>query len=162
MSACCLSIFAQCYVNAMYKKIFLLCTLCFGIGVSLLAQENQHPTIDSLVVNYSSVDGNVNTISNGIPTIKVKAEATFKIKAIEEVAKISFKMIDNVNYSVIYEVNYLLSQAPLTENGVTLFSKQDSVVKIANPSIVTLNIYKYEISTEDFEGESSVVFTTLK
>jgi hypothetical protein len=141
------------------KKYFLLFCLCF-FGISSFSQNAAHPTIDKVQVSYKAITTGSVSISNGRPDIKVMPEATVTLKA--TASKIYFKMMDAQN-NLLYNVNYSLSSSAITNpQGVKLFYKEGNTVHIGDANTRSLMQYKYEVYTEDSQGNATPLFSVTQ
>ena len=97
------------------KKIklasFFLLFLC--IAFEIHAQQS-HPTINNVEVAYKS-NPSTGTAVN-LSSIKAVPQATISLNASAGTSKIYFKILDNVTNAVLYQVNYSISSASVSDS----------------------------------------------
>jgi len=140
----------------------ILAGICLSVATAT-AQTLNHPVIEKVQVMYKP-DKSVSGLSHegSSPNIKVNGTISVILKSDSEAAKIYLKIKDKQTQAVIYDVNYLISSADVSEQGVLLYKKQGNVLSVTNPTVVTLMPYVYELYTEDAAGSKSNVYTIIQ
>jgi hypothetical protein len=137
----------------MKLTLFFLLT-CFGV----MSQTINHPTIAKFDVVYKeSSTSQIDTIK----TVRIHAFVTLTNEA--SVSDIYFKVRDNLNNSIVYEVTYPINSSIITnEEGIVIFKREGLDFFIVSSSELPLNYYLYEISTKDSQGVLTEVYSSLK
>lgn len=139
---------------------FLLLLFCFKFKA--IAQQS-HPTINNVDVWYKSEPPSASTGTTNSSGFQAAPQATITLKPSVNVSKIYFKIIDNVTNSIIYQINYAINSATITNSsGKKLFENNNGTIFISNGVELPLKPYKYEITTEDVPGNLSPVFSVVK
>jgi hypothetical protein len=145
------------------KKTFVLTLflLAYVASYSQSAAIISHSTIASFKVSYKSVpQATLNPNSPGIQSIP---QATITLKPNVNVAKIYFKIIDNVTKAVIYEVSYNTNASPvINSSGIQLFKNTNGVITISNGKTLTLRPFLYNIQTEDNLSQLSTIYNIIQ
>lgn len=135
-------------------------TLCLMTIFKIHGQSN-HSTIESLAVSYKSAA----SISGGANLLDMKCtpQGTITLKQNVTVKKIYIKILDNETNAVLYQVNYLLSSAPVTaQDGTKLFEVVNNVISFSTGQLTTLKPYVYQIQTENNQSELSTILAEVK
>lgn len=132
-----------------------ICITLFFLYLNTQAQTINHSTINQLEVSYKDSDIIIED------TIKmVRSQSSITLKSDTNLTAIHFKIIKESNNSVIYQVDYLMSSPTVTNpNGVVLFKKEGNVIYINSSFEIPLNLYQYQITTENSQGILSEPFT---
>lgn len=134
-----------------FLMIFCLCS------AMLFSQNMNHPTIDKVQTSYKAVPSSSIPPPGGSPNISVRAETSITLKT-TGTDKIYLKMMDAQN-NILYQVNYGVNAQALTDaQGNKLFYKEGNIIHIGNPNTLSLKPYKYEIYTEDGQGNASLKY----
>jgi len=145
------------------KTILFILAGLYLSAFTASAQNINHPVIEKVQALYKpdkSVSGSVHEA--GSPNIKVKGTVSITLKSGYEADKLYLKIRDNQTQALVYDVNYTISSADVTDQGVLLYKKQGNVLTVTNPAIVTLKPYIYELYTEDAAGNKSSVYTIIQ
>lgn len=138
-------------------KLYIFITAFLCLCFNIQAQYTEHSSIDKLEVSYKEPDIMV------MDTIKmVRSQSVITLKSDTNVSVIHFKIIKETDNSVMYQVDYLTNSATITNTeGVIVFKKEGNIIYINSSIEVPLNIYKYQIITENSAGILSEPFTEL-
>jgi hypothetical protein len=137
------------------KKIILI--FLFS-GLKVFAQSLNHPTIDKLEVSYKLPD-----VSTNDSITMVRSQNVLTLKANVDVSVIYFKILNESNNTIVYQVDYLANSSAITSpEGIVLFRKEANIIYIKSANEIPLNIYLYQITTEDSQGIVSEVYTDIK
>lgn len=142
----------------MKSKLLLIFIVLFQVKF-LSAQS--HTTISDVKIVYKPI------ISSGSVTptsyLQCAPVSTITLKPNVSASKIYLKILDKVNNSVLYEVNYTLNQQPiLTQSGDVIFKKEGNLIIIKADVVFNLKPYKYEIATEDASNVKSDNYSVIK
>lgn len=145
-------------------KYFIYCIafISFFLFSKLVAQTNSsHPTISDVKIAYKSIP---QSTSNAVSTsfnMSVIPQATVTLVSNANVSKIYFKIINTSNNSVIYQANYSVNSAVVTNSsGRKLFENTNGIFFISNGQTTALNAYLFEITTEDNQQVMSPVYSS--
>ena len=127
-------------------------------GFSVAAQVTNHPTINQLDVSYKEPTTPVADTLH-----LVRSQCTITLKADSNVTALHLKILREIDNSLLYEVNYNVFSAPVSDSdNILLFKKEGMVCYIASATMIPLSAYRYEITTEDAAGNISEVYTDIK
>ena len=137
----------------MKRYIFLSAFLSLYFNIQ--AQSTDHSTIARLEVSYKEPDITM------MDTLKlVRAQSVITLKSDVNVTTIHLKIIKELDNSVIYQVDQLVNSSTITKpDGTILFKKEGNTIYINSSSLIPLNLYQYQITTEDVQGTLSDIFT---
>lgn len=124
------------------------------------AQEIDHPTIANLQVSYR-----IDPVSEFVPDSVLKARTNIAIQLDDSVsvASIHLKIRNQISDALLYEVTYSVSPEPvINDSGITLYKKEGNTLYIIAPDVVTLTLYKYEVTTEDASASVSPVYSSIQ
>lgn len=145
------------------KIPFLILAFAAIFHSQLFAQIIDHPVIEKVQAFYKpTANTNSQQGTQGIPSIKVVATIKVNLKDSIDAVKLYLKITNQQTGQVIYNVNYLLNSAPVIDNGVTLYKKENNVVELVNPAEISLRPFRYELYTEDAQGNPGIVYTTMQ
>lgn len=138
-------------------KLYIFITAFLCLCFNIQAQNTEHLTIDKLEVSYKEPD------IMAMDTIKmVRSQSIITLKSDTNVAVIHFKIIKETDNSVMYQVDYLMNSATITNTeGIIVFKKEGNIIYINSSSQIPLNMYLYQITTEDAQGNISEPFIEL-
>lgn len=143
----------------MMKKVYFFC-LCFFCLSHINSQTQSHPTIESVSVNYKQPL--VQTDDTPGSESKVFPETTIKLVSTDNISKVHLKIINFLDNSLIYDVNYSINSENVLDNsGKMLFSKTGSTFYINGSTALPLKTYFYELRTEDNQGNLSPIFSEI-
>lgn len=122
------------------------------------AQTIDHPTIGKMEVSYKQVEG---AEIMGAENITYFPQLTVQLKNETTVSKLYLKVINEANSSVMIDVNYSLSSLPVQDqSGKMVFYKDEQGIYHITPSVqIPLNMYLFQLITEDQQGNQSEVFS---
>jgi hypothetical protein len=136
--------------------------LCLFVS-SAIAQTINHPVLEKVQVSYKPVKtASPASVATAAPSIKVTGTVNVTLKAGYDAAKIYLKIKDKQTQVTVYEVNYMINSADVNDHGIIVYKKQDNILYITNPAVVTLKPYVYELYTEDGAGNQSVVYSIIQ
>jgi hypothetical protein len=148
-------------------KLYLLLVFFLLFSSSFLKAQNQiqaanpsfsHPTITDFKLLYKSVP----QPTNGALQVQGIPQMTVSIRPNSGVVRIFLK-ISGLNNTVIHQVNYLLSSAAVSNNSdLKLFENVDGNIFLSNGSGIALKPYRYEIWTQNGQGQNSPVFSIIQ
>ncbi len=123
-----------------------------------VAQTIDHSTIGKLEVSYKQVEG---AEIMGTENIMYFPQFTVQLKNETAVSKLYLKVINETNSSVMIDVNYLLSSLPIQDqSGKVVFYKDQQGIFQITPSVqIPLNLYLFQLITEDQQGNQSEIFS---
>lgn len=143
----------------MAKQLIILAIIILN-AFGVCSQTNNHATIDNLKVAYKPVQTTGQSLNTNI---KVVPYATITLKQNVNANKIYFKILNTETNNVIYQINYSLSSAPvINPEGIKLFANNNGVISISNGQEMQLKPYKYQLETEDSNGNKTAVFSVIK
>ncbi len=138
-------------LSIFFTIFFLSCLFGKSLAQSL-------PAINNIEVNYR-VSNQLATDTNGTFLIKVFPEATINLNSAVNISKIYFKISDLSDHSILYNVVYNINSPTITnDDGITLFFRNNNVIRINAPNTISLTTYSYELITEDTQGNLSTPF----
>jgi hypothetical protein len=139
----------------MKRKLNYLFALLIS-SMSFLAQSN-HATISKLAVSYKPIP----TASlSSLGEIQCIAQATVTLKPNSGASKVYFKILSKQDNSVLYQVNYDLNSAPVTDNSdVRLFENSNGTIKIGYGNALILKPYLYQVQTADAQNNLTSIFS---
>lgn len=136
------------------KIFFLVC-----IYGNLISQTS--PPVGSVEVNYKLSNLLLSDTTNP-SIINVLPEVTIALTSTANVSKVYLRIIKPSDGSVVYNVNYNINSSAIVDNdGITLYNRSNSTIHINSPNIVPLNVYNYELVTEDNQGNLSTPFSEI-
>lgn len=140
----------------MKKIISLTVVIICLLQTNLFSQNNAHPTIDKLEVSYK--------IADGIDTINmVRSQSEILLKSNADVTVLHFKIMNEANNSIVYQVDYSMSSPAITNaEGIVLFRKEANLIFIKSATLIPLIGYLYQITTEDSQGIVSEIYSDFK
>lgn len=139
------------------KLSSLLLVVFTLLSLSTIAQT--HPTIESVSVNYR-IPAIVDTSNSG--SMKVLLEATIKLFSTDSISKIHCKVVDVTSHNIVYEIHYSINNGDIIgDDGKILFSKSNTTLYVNGTTILPLEAYSYELTTEDREGNLSSIFSEI-
>lgn len=143
------------------KTFFTILLATAFFSFKSYAQDNMTTPIEKLRVVYKTVPAaSGNLTSNGVPDIQVQANMIMTLKPDTTASVIYVKVTSQQSNTLVYQVNYPLSAAPITgDGGIVLYKKENNTIEICNPSAVSLKPYLYEIYTVDTEGKKSNTYS---
>lgn len=133
-------------------------TLLLILAFSACYSQSNHPTVEGIKANCKSVQSGNQNLSD----IKCIPQATITLKTTNNIKKIHLKLKDLQSNAQVYEANYLLTQSVQTNTaGYKQFENQSGVIFISPGELMTLKPMKYEIQTEDNQGNLSTVYSEV-
>jgi hypothetical protein len=146
----------------MKKIVLVFIAIIILDNSNLFSQVSNHPTIDKVKVGYKAIAGTP-TNTNGKPNIMVLPEATINLKSLSGVSKIYMKILNRSDNNLVYQINYSVMSSPVTNSqGVKLFYRDNLIIHIGSPDIVSLNQYLYEVVTEDSQSNQTIVYSIIQ
>lgn len=152
----------------MKKSIFCLMIYSVFLNLNVKAQPSNlpinHATIDSVSALYKPVQSAVDASQNsGIPEIKVISETIISLKSNGAVSKVYLKIFDKLHATELYAINYSTNSAIVKNaEGLVLFFNDGNNVHVTCPNVRLLDLYTYDITTEDASGKLSEVYSVTK
>lgn len=149
----------------MIRSVCTLCLLLFG-SFHVFSQTTTpvHSTIAGLQASYkmATTSGQDAQGGNGSGP-QVRPDAAITLKTTDGVAKIYLKIIRVQDNSPVYQVSYDLNSPDVSNaQGQPLFYKTGGIIHICDPDIISLAPYRYEAYTQDVQGGSSDIFSTIQ
>lgn len=122
-----------------------------------------HTTIDKVQASYKMVPSAGPVGQGGSTEIKVRLDAAISLKTSDGVSKIYLKIIRPQDSSLVYQVSYEINSPDVSNaQGQPLFYKTGGIIHICDPDIISLAPYRYEAYTQDVQGGSSDIFSTIQ
>jgi len=145
-------------ISSYGKKAFYalsLLTFVFSNGIS---QETSNTSaIQKLEVSYKEPD--LPTMDS-VKMVRMQSVITFENDS--SIKKIHLKIVNPENSNIIYQVDYDLdSQVIKNEDNIILFKRESKICYINSSPLIPLELYQYQITTENSQGILSEVFAEL-
>jgi hypothetical protein len=138
------------------RKIIAIFILILSYDVALCQDS---PTITAFNVDYKTL----NVTTDDTINIQAFPKATITFGSLNNVEKVRLKILSLENQSLIYNVRYDLNSSNIISgSNLVLYSKTGNTILINCPDLVTLMTYKYEVETEDSEGNLTLTFSDIK
>lgn len=143
----------------MKTSVLFVLVLNFSFFFDLKSQADSQLYIEKLEVSYKQADFLEGASTDSV--IKYSPQISFQLKNGSGVSKLYCKMIDESSNAVLLDVNYLLNSVPvLDQTGKKVFYKDEQGVYHIRPANrIPLNLYLYQIVTEDSQGNQSPSFS---
>jgi hypothetical protein len=140
------------------SPLFLMLFLLGSFFVK--AQEIAHPTIASLNVSYA-----IDPVSEFVPdsVTRVRANVKIGLNNPAAVSNIHLKIKNKMDDALLYNITYAVTELPVSNDaGIVLYRKDENTIFIIAPDVITLTLYKYEVTTEDAEASISPVYSSIQ
>ncbi len=145
----------------MKRLIYIALSIC--TFTTVLAQTGttlNHSTLQKVKIQYETVSTTGTTDTASLNMV-VLPKVTLTLKPNATVTKVYLQILNKQDSSLIYQVNYMVSAAPVTgTTGQPLFYTEDSKLVISATVPVLLNTYVYKIHTQDQQGNNSAEYIT--
>lgn len=144
------------------KKLLLLLAGLTLSAFTATAQMINHPVIEKVQVMYKPNKAATASGQASSPEMKVNGTTQVTLISGSDAVKVYLKIKDKKTQALVYDVNYTINSADVSDQGVMLYKKQGNMLSITNPATVTLKPYVYEVYTEDAAGSKSSVYTIIQ
>lgn len=143
------------------KKQSPLFLMLFLLGSFFVkAQETDHPTITNIQVSY-----NIDHFTEFVPDSVTRVRANVKIGLTNPatVSNLHLRIKNKMDDTLFYDVRYSNTESPVSNDaGIVLYRKDENTISIIAPDVVTLTLYKYEVTTEGADASISPVYSSIQ